>query len=252
MATFTTNAFNWWLDRILRNTTTRYVDYVSLHAGDPGAVGTANEVAGTGYTRNLISLGRTSGANTNLLSWTNGGDTSWGPITHIGLWNGTSNDYYLGSFTLAIGKTVPAGETLAIGIGDLVISVPSGLTSSGRAALLDAMVYSSSTIFSRYLRLHTGDPGDAGTANFIGTPTGYAAVEVRFGAASGGTSANITGPLFVNNGSVDWPTVTHWSLGTGATGTGYAKGALENPLTLHPGEMARFPAGSLTITLQNN
>lgn len=251
MATFTTNAFNWWLDDLLFNSAIRPISYISLHTGDPGTSGTANEVLGTGYARKSITFSSSTGTNTNLISWTNGGETSWDTVTHVGLWYGGTNNYYLGNIALPIAKTLPAGETLAIGIGDLVLSVPSGLTAYGRKELLSAMT-TTYQAFSTTLRLHTGDPGDAGTANFIGTPTGYAAVGVTFGAASGGTSANTTEPLFVNNGLVDWPTVTHWSLGIGATGAGYAKGALENPLTLHPDEMATFPVGSLTITLQNN
>lgn len=251
MATFTTNAFNWWLDGLLLSGSDRRINYLSLHTGDPGTDGLANEITGTGYARNTIIFNNSTGANTNLISWTNSGETSWDTITHVGLWYGSTSSYHLGNIALAIGKQVPAGETLAIGIGDLVASVPSGLTTPGRIQLLNEMTAGNGTIY-RYLRLHTGDPGATGDANFISGATGYATVSVTFGAASGGVSANTTEPLFVNNGSVAWPTVTHWSLGSNASSVGYAKGALATPLTLAAGDMATFPAGSLTITLTND
>lgn len=251
MATFTTNAFNWWLDGLLLSGSDRRIGYLSLHTGNPGTDGLANEITGTGYARKTITLNSSTGANTNLISWTNSGETSWDTITHVGLWFGSTNSYHLGNIALAIGKEVPAGETLAIGIGDLVASVPSGLTTEGRSQLLNEMSTGNGTILGR-IRLHTGDPGTTGDANLISGATGYAAVAVTFGAASGGVSANTTEPLFVNNGTVAWPTVTHWSLGSGPASVGYAKGALATPLTLAAGDMATFPAGSLTITLTNN
>ena len=65
-----------------------------------------------------------------------------------------------------------------------------------------------------YVKLHTGDPGAAGTANASANTTRQL---VTFAASSGGTMAKDNSPSWINwtNGS---ETLTHLSLWTAASG----------------------------------
>lgn len=68
-----------------------------------------------------------------------------------------------------------------------------------------------------YVRLHTGDPGAAGTANAAAGDTSRQ--QVTFGAASGGAIAtNGTAPSWTNGGTSE--TLTHVSFWDAATGGG--------------------------------
>ena len=79
--------------------------------------------------------------------------------------------------------------------------------------LLDATRGVSYVAAGTYLQLHTGNPGDGGTASPASESTRKA---VSFAAASGGSMAS--------SGTVEWTnvsdteTVSHWSLWTAASG----------------------------------
>ena len=219
------------------------IDTVSLHTADPGTTG-ANEVVGTGYARKRISMA-TSGSSTGLVSWENTSGTSWGTITHVGMW-GASGSAYLGSAALSVPKAALPGSIVSIPIGDLDITA-TGLTSGGRAKCV-ALICGAPSLPNMSIRLHTGDPGDSGTANALnGTiAPGYAAVSVTWNPASGGTITNSNKPLWANNSGSAWPTVTHWSVDAGGV---FAKGALTTPIALATGDMMEFPVGSISISL---
>lgn len=233
---FTEEARNIFLDKMFRDTGTGYINKVSLHTADPGTTG-ANEVVGTGYERKSITV--SGGSSTTLVLWENTSDTSWGTITHVGLWYNTS---YLGSAALSVSKAALPGSIVSIPIGDLDITA-TGLTSSGRSKLV-----TSATSSTKYnvvaIRLHTGDPGDDGTANMLDSTLapGYATGSITWNAASGGTITNSNKPLWANNSGSAWPEVTHWSVDG-------AKGALTTSITLATGDMMEFPVGSISISL---
>jgi len=242
---FTEAARNIFLDKMFRSTGTDYINLVSLHTGDPGTTG-ANEVVGTGYARKSISLNTGTGSSTSLASWENASGTSWGTITHVGLWY-SSGPVYLGSAALSVPKAALPGSIVSIPIGDLDITA-TGLTSTGRSRLvLSAVGVAKYAVDS--IHLHTGDPGDDGTANILNNTLapGYASASVTWNPASGGTITNANKPLWANNSGSAWPTVTHWSVSS--AGLAFAKGALTTPIALTTGDMMEFPVGSIPVSL---
>jgi hypothetical protein len=105
--------------------------YVSLHTADPGDNGSGAEVAGTGYQREGIDTGASSG-------WTapasgdsgyktdNAADVtfpaagaSWGTVTHAALWDSLTTGNMLFYGQLGTSKTVSTGDVLVISAGDL-------------------------------------------------------------------------------------------------------------------------------------
>jgi len=109
--------------------------------------------------------------------------------------------------------------------------------------LLDATSGTSYASAGTYLQLHTGDPGEDGTAN---AATETARKAVSFSAASGGSMAS--------SGTVEWTNVaatetyTHWSLWDAASaGNALWSGALASSAAVVAGDT--FQITSLTLTL---
>jgi hypothetical protein len=109
--------------------------------------------------------------------------------------------------------------------------------------LLDATAGVSYASAATYLQLHTGDPGEDGTANVASENTRES---VSFGSASGGS--------MVSSGTVEWTnvaateTVSHWSLWDAASaGNCLWSGALASSANLVAGDT--FQITSLTLTL---
>lgn len=106
-----------------------------------------------------------------------------------------------------------------------------------------------------YLRLHTADPGEAGTqATSEIAYTGYAAVSV----ARSGAGWTVTGNTVSNTAAVTFGactagsgTATHFSIGTATTGAGnlVISGALTGSLAISSGITPAFAAGQLTASL---
>lgn len=109
--------------------------------------------------------------------------------------------------------------------------------------LLDTIGGVAFSVTTPYLQLHTGDPGEDGTANAAGETTRQSA---SFNAASGGsmvTSANVT---WTNVSTTE--TVTHWSAWDAASaGNCLWTGALTSSASLEAGDT--FQITSLTLTL---
>jgi hypothetical protein len=107
---------------------------------------------------------------------------------------------------------------------------------------------------SRYIALHTADPGEAGTAiTSEATYTNYARVAVTastgFSAASGGSSNNTAQITFPQCGA-SGNTITHVSIVTTASGAGQIiySGALNSSLAVSLNITPLFAASGLTIT----
>lgn len=105
---------NTWLNSLSTN-------FVKLHVGDPGSLGTANPAVET--TRKSVSFGAASGGvcvSSSLVSWTNiaGSETA----TFFTVWDAVSGGNFLfsGSIT-ALAYT--AGDTLNIGAGAMTVSL---------------------------------------------------------------------------------------------------------------------------------
>ena len=97
-----------------------------------------------------------------------------------------------------------------------------GYTNAGKNLMLDALRGVNPTVAAAYASLHTADPGESGTNEVTGGSPAYARKAVTFGAASGGSMAASTQPVFDVPGGT---TVTHvgfWSAVSGGTFLGSA------------------------------
>lgn len=112
--------------------------------------------------------------------------------------------------------------------------------------LLDATFNNASfAVAQAYVKLHTGDPGEAGTNN-AATETTRKALSV--GAASGGTCTS--------DAALTWPgvaateTYSHASVWDAATGGNCLwVGPLVTPRSVTAGDTFTIPSGSLTVSL---
>jgi hypothetical protein len=96
--------------------------YTKLHIGDPGEDGTANAAAETD--RVATTFGAASGgaiSNDNLLEWLAVAGTE--VYSHISLWDAAAAGNCLWTGPLAASKSVNAGDTFRIPIGDLDVSL---------------------------------------------------------------------------------------------------------------------------------
>ena len=117
-----------------------------------------------------------------------------------------------------------------------------------------AGLQNSATAGSLYVSLHTADPGEAGNQTTNETAyTNYARVAVaRSGAGwtvSGNTVSNAALVQFPQCG-VTGATLTHFGVGTDASGTGKLlySGSLTSSLAVSSGIQPQFAAGDLDIT----
>lgn len=92
--------------------------HVSLHTADPGEDG-ANECTGGSYVRQAGSFGAAAGgavSNDALIEFT---DMPACTLTHAGVWDAASAGNFLWGGALSASKTVNAGDTAQIAIGEL-------------------------------------------------------------------------------------------------------------------------------------
>lgn len=95
-----------------------------------------------------------------------------------------------------------------------------------------------------YLKLHTGDPGEAGTANAAGETTRHAA---SFGASASGTATSDADVTWTNVSTAE--TYTHVSMwDASSAGNCLGSGALTASKTVAVGDTFNIPSGSLTFT----
>ena len=95
-----------------------------------------------------------------------------------------------------------------------------------------------------YVKLHTGDPGEAGTTNAAGETTRKAA---SFGASSGGVCTSDADITWTSYSTAE--TVSHVSLWDASTaGNCLGAGALAASKTLAVGDTLTIASGSLTFT----
>lgn len=110
---------------------------------------------------------------------------------------------------------------------------------------------------SWYIALHTGDPGEVGTANEVTNANAYARTAVTFAAAeqpsSGLTFCDNTATVtFPTASGGNWGTISHISIKTSATygaGETLFKGALTATKQVLDGDTFQIQAGQLTISL---
>lgn len=112
--------------------------------------------------------------------------------------------------------------------------------------LLDAVFNNDSfAVAAVYVKLHTGDPGEAGTSN---AATETDRVQATFGAAASGAVANDADIEWTNVAANE--TISHISLWDNSTaGNCLWTGALTASKTLNAGDNFTIPTGDLDVTL---
>ena len=104
-----------------------------------------------------------------------------------------------------------------------------------------------------YVGLHTGDPGEDGTANEL-VGNGYSRTAGSFGNVSViGDVVSITNNAAIDFGpaTASWGSVTHMSIWDSASGSTNClfKGALSAAKTVDTNDSFRFANGNLTVTM---
>lgn len=107
--------------------------YVSLHTSDPGEDGANGEVSGNGYARTAVTNSsstwtRTSSqiANNTAISFTGPTPSTFGTITHFGVWKhatSTAAANFICGAQLDSSKTTTVNVGLTFASGDLTVSI---------------------------------------------------------------------------------------------------------------------------------
>lgn len=98
---------------------------------------------------------------------------------------------------------------------------------------------------TRWIQLHTGNPGEAGTAN-VAAGTDRQSCTWTIATGSAGTKSNASVPKWVNVPNT--ATYSHFSIWTAATG---GNGVMYGPITdgvVVAGDGFEFPVGSIVLT----
>lgn len=103
--------------------------YVALHTSDPGETPDGStEVSGGSYAREGVSAG--SGWSTSQGSFSNASTISftqatgdWGTISHVSLWDASTNGNCLAAFDLDSNVTINTNDTLEFNSGQLSFSI---------------------------------------------------------------------------------------------------------------------------------
>ena len=99
--------------------------YLALFTSDPTDAGSGTEVSGSGYSRQLITFGASSGgtaSNSSEETFTaSGGD--FGTVTHIGLFDASTSGNLLFHGALDTSRSVVDGGTLTFAVGDIDITL---------------------------------------------------------------------------------------------------------------------------------
>jgi hypothetical protein len=115
------------LNAILRNTsyTSPTTVYVALFTSDPTDEGTGTEVSGGSYTRKAITFGAPSNgvSSNNALVEFDQSTTSWGTITHMGLYDASTSGNLLVYGALTTSKVIDLGTVFKFLTGSLSVTL---------------------------------------------------------------------------------------------------------------------------------
>lgn len=122
-----------------------------------------------------------------------------------------------------------------------------GISSAQANSILDALAkgvdYAGNAAV--YVKLHTGDPGAAGTTNAAGNTTRQ---QATFASAASGANASNADVVWTNVGTAEtYSHVSYWTAGSGGTFLGSS--ALTASKTVAVGDTFTIPSGSLTMAL---
>jgi len=248
------------LNHVLRNTA--YTSpgtaiYVSLHTADPTDAGTGTEVSGTNYARVQVtawdSPASRATANTNAITFSAAG-SSWGTVTHVGIWDASSAGNLLFYGALTASKSVASGTTFSIAAGDLDISLDGEFSTYLSHKLLDHILRNTaytSPGTSVYVSMHTGTLTAAMTETEC-SGSNYARTQVTSWDAPGATNG-----ATANTSTITFPTPSgSWgavaSIGifdASTTGNGLFFSAVDTGFTPGNGDTVQFAAGALDVTV---
>lgn len=103
---------------------------------------------------------------------------------------------------------------------------------------------------TRYVALHTGDPGEIGSNSEVGAGVGYSRQAMTFGASSGGATSNASNIVFGPASGAGFGTVSHVSIWDASSGGNCLwKGALGASQAVAAGVAYTIPAGDLDLSL---
>lgn len=98
--------------------------YVALYTAAPGETGGGTEVSGTSYARQTVAF-TTSGdttSNNAAVEFPTAG-SSWGTVTHVGVFDASTGGNLLCYAALSSSKTIDSGDVFRIPSGDLDITL---------------------------------------------------------------------------------------------------------------------------------
>jgi hypothetical protein len=118
-----------------------------------------------------------------------------------------------------------------------------GLSAAGESAVLTPLTTTA------YVSLHTADPGPAGGGEIAGG--GYARQgPVAFANAGANPTVASNSVTLTYSATASWGTLTFFGLWDSATAGNFrGSGPLNAPITVNSGDVVRFLANSLTITV---
>jgi len=122
-----------------------------------------------------------------------------------------------------------------------------GIASASADSILDALARGTDYPGNAavWVKLHTGDPGSAGTSNAAGETTRK---QASFAAASGGANASNADVAWTNVSTNETITdVSYWTASTAGTFIGSCQ--LTASKQLFAGDTFTIPSGSLTMAL---
>jgi hypothetical protein len=101
--------------------------FVKLHTGDPGGTGASNAATETNRKQATFGTPAATGAisNTVAVEWTNVSTNE--TISWISLWSAATAGTFLGNDQLTTAATLATGDTFRIPIGDLDLTLTSGI-----------------------------------------------------------------------------------------------------------------------------
>lgn len=238
--------------------------YVAIHTADPGDDGTANEVlvaADPAYVRQAVTFSapdfssatkKTTTNNTTSVTFTPDTGVSYS-VVGISIWDAaTSGNCLAQGIFLDQPKSISDVAPLTINSGKLPITL-SGPFSEYSSELILNYLFTTGTATrptTWFAGLHTGDPGDDGTANEVdkvAEDTAYVRKAMTFGAA-----ATVSGiQRIAISGSATWTPVlvagdyivshrSYWDSDNDPTPVGNCllKGALIEPVSTLAGSLS--------------
>jgi hypothetical protein len=98
--------------------------YLGLHTSNPNEDDSGTEVSGTSYVRQTAAFTVTdnTASNTSAIEFPTAGG-SWGTITHVGVYDASSNGNLLAYAALSASKTIETSDVFRVPAGDLDITL---------------------------------------------------------------------------------------------------------------------------------